>query len=116
LLAWDARDGSKNIQAYMLSILPPGATTTRSLGSDLTNEQVAARKAVNAGRSPNKRRKAKREAEARGTNNVDKKDVGKKKAGKKVTKITMQKSAGISKKRKPANIAYEPEKHKSESG
>lgn len=95
----------------MLSILPPGATTTRSLGSDLSNEQVAARKAVNAGRSPNKRRKAKREAEARGTNNVDKK-----KAGKKVTKITMQKSAGISKKRKPANIAYEPEKHQSESG
>jgi hypothetical protein len=64
-LTWERRDGSDGIRSYILSLLPTGATSTRPLGRDLTKEQLAFRKAINAGKTPNRRLKTKREAEAR---------------------------------------------------
>ncbi|KAK4694557.1 hypothetical protein P7C71_g3047, partial [Lecanoromycetidae sp. Uapishka_2] len=78
-LAWDSRPDSEGIRDYIMSLLPPGAQTTRVLGGDLTKAQVAARKAINAGKNPNRRRKAKREAEARAleaTQNADRMGAG----------------------------------------
>lgn len=47
-----------------MGLLPAGATTTRSLGGNLTPQQIVLRKAGNKGRYNNRRRKSKREAEA----------------------------------------------------
>ncbi|KAK4694553.1 hypothetical protein P7C71_g3046, partial [Lecanoromycetidae sp. Uapishka_2] len=63
-LAWTKRDGSGCINDFILSLLPAGATTTRSLGRDLTAQEMVLRKAGNKGKYSNRRRKAKRDAEA----------------------------------------------------
>lgn len=73
-LAWTKRDGSNPINDYILSLLPAGATTNRALGGDLMAQQVAERKAVNKGKYGNRRRKAKREAEAKEQGQEDSSD------------------------------------------
>lgn len=57
--------GSDNITNYIKSLLPQGAETLEELKGDLDPEEVKASRAMNAGRYPNRRRKAKREEEAR---------------------------------------------------
>ncbi len=62
-IAWTKRTGSQPLNDYIFSLLPAGATTTLSLGRDLTTQQMADRKAENKGKFGNRRRKAKRELE-----------------------------------------------------
>jgi len=62
-IAWTKRTGSQPLNDYIYSLLPAGATTTWSLGRDLTTQQMADRKAENKGKFGNRRRKAKRELE-----------------------------------------------------
>lgn len=63
-LSWGEKTGSAEKKAYILSLLPPGATDTRSLGGDLSKQQQEQLIAANKGRFPNRRRKAKRALEA----------------------------------------------------
>ena len=64
-LSWDRRQGSDNMRNFVLSLLPAGAISTISLGGDLSKEQLADRRANYAAKVPNRRRKTKREDEAR---------------------------------------------------
>ena len=63
-LSWGEKTGSAEKKAYILSLLPPGATDTRSLGGDLTKVQQEQLISVNKGKFPNRRRKNKRTLEA----------------------------------------------------
>ena len=63
-LSWGEKTGSAEKKAYILNLLPAGATDTRSLGKDLTKQQQAELVAANKGQFPNRRRKAKRTLEA----------------------------------------------------
>ena len=63
-LSWGEKTGSAEKKAYILSLLPPGATDTRSLGGDLNKQQQEQLIAANKGRFPNRRRKSKRALEA----------------------------------------------------
>ena len=63
-LSWGEKTGSAEKKAYILSLLPPGATDTRSLGGDLNKQQQEQLLAVNKGKFPNRRRKSKRTLEA----------------------------------------------------
>lgn len=59
------KSGSDNINNYVKSLLPQGAETLEGLEGDLNPEEVKASRAMNAGKYPNRRRKEKREEEAR---------------------------------------------------
>ncbi len=63
-LSWGEKTGSAEKKAYILSLLPPGAADTRSLGRDLTKDQQEQLIAANKGKFPNRRRKNKRTLEA----------------------------------------------------
>ena len=63
-LSWGEKTGSAEKKAYILSLLPPGATDTRSLGGDLNKQRQEQLLAVNKGKFPNRRRKSKRTLEA----------------------------------------------------
>lgn len=63
-LSWGEKTGSAEKKAYILGLLPAGATDTRSLGKDLTKQQQEELIAANKGNFPNRRRKAKRTLEA----------------------------------------------------
>ena len=63
-LSWGEKTGSAEKKAYILGLLPEGATDTRSLGRDLSKEQQEELIAANKGKFPNRRRKAKRVLEA----------------------------------------------------
>ncbi len=63
-LSWGEKTGSAEKKAYILSLLPPGATDTRSLGGDLNKQQQEQLIAANKGKFPNRRRKSKRALEA----------------------------------------------------
>ena len=63
-LSWSEKTGSAEKKAYIMSLLPPGATDTRSLGGDLTKYQQEQLIAPNKGKFPNRRRKSKRTLEA----------------------------------------------------
>ena len=63
-LSWGEKTGSAEKKAYILGLLPAGATDTRSLGKDLTKKQQEELVAANKGQFPNRRRKAKRTLEA----------------------------------------------------
>ena len=63
-LSWSEKTGSAEKKAYIMSLLPPGATDTRSLGGDLTKFQQEQLIAPNKGKFPNRRRKSKRTLEA----------------------------------------------------
>ena len=63
-LSWGEKTGSAEKKAYILGLLPAGATDTRSLGKDLNKQQQEALVAANKGQFPNRRRKAKRVLEA----------------------------------------------------
>lgn len=77
-LTWAPKGESDTIDKYIMSLLPDGATTTRVLGQDLTKQQMKMRKAKNAGRFGNRRRKSTRDAEkARAEIGKKKKKVGK---------------------------------------
>ena len=63
-LSWGEKTGSAEKKAYILSLLPPGATDTRSLGGNLNKQQQEQLIAANKGKFPNRRRKSKRALEA----------------------------------------------------
>ena len=63
-LSWGEKTGSAEKKAYILGLLPEGATDTRSLGKDLNKQQQGELVAANKGQFPNRRRKAKRVLEA----------------------------------------------------
>ena len=63
-LSWGEKTGSAEKKAYILGLLPAGATDTRSLGKDLNKQQQQELVAANKGQFPNRRRKAKRTLEA----------------------------------------------------
>ena len=63
-LSWGEKTGSAEKKAYILSLLPPGATDTRSLGGNLIKQQQEQLIAANKGKFPNRRRKSKRALEA----------------------------------------------------
>ena len=63
-LSWGEKTGSAEKKAYILRLLPEGATDTRSLGKDLNKQQQEELVAANKGQFPNRRRKAKRVLEA----------------------------------------------------
>ena len=63
-LSWGEKTGSAEKKAYILSLLPPGATDTRSLDGDLSKQQQEQVIAANKGKFPNRRRKSKRALEA----------------------------------------------------
>ena len=63
-LSWGEKTGSAEKKAYILSLLLPGATDTRSLGGDLNKQQQEQLIAANKGKFPNRRRKSKRALEA----------------------------------------------------
>ena len=63
-LSWGEKTGSAEKKAYILGLLPAGATDTRSLGKDLTKKQQEELVAANKGQFPNRRRKVKRTLEA----------------------------------------------------
>ena len=63
-LSWGEKTGSAEKKAYILGLLPEGATDTRSLGRDLNKQQQEELVAANKGQFPNRRRKAKRTLEA----------------------------------------------------
>ena len=63
-LSWGEKTGSAEKKAYILRLLPEGATDTRSLGKDLNKQQQEELVAANKGQFPNRRRKAKRTLEA----------------------------------------------------
>ena len=63
-LSWGEKTGSAEKKAYILGLLPAGATDTRSLGKDLNKQQQQDLVAANKGQFPNRRRKAKRTLEA----------------------------------------------------
>lgn len=63
-LSWGEKTGSAEKKAYILGLLPEGATDTRSLGKDLNKQQQEELVAANKGQFPNRRRKAKRVLEA----------------------------------------------------
>ena len=63
-LSWGEKTGSAEKKAYILSLLPPGAADTRSLGGDLSKQQQEQVIAANKGKFPNRRRKSKRALEA----------------------------------------------------
>ncbi len=102
-LTWERRDGSDGIRSYILSLLPTGATSTRPLGRDLTKEQLAIRKAINAGKAPNRRRKTKREAEAeqlKKRENADRVAAG---------RVSKEKPRRESRKKKPSTVGFDPD-------
>ena len=63
-LSWGEKTGSAEKKAYILGLLPEGATDTRSLGRDLNKQEQEQLTAANKGMFPNRRRKAKRVLEA----------------------------------------------------
>ena len=63
-LSWGEKTGSAEKKAYILGLLPQGATDTRSLGRDLNKQQQEELVAANKGQFPNRRRKVKRVLEA----------------------------------------------------
>ena len=63
-LSWGEKTGSAEKKAYILGLLPPGATDTRSLGGDLNKQQQEELVAANKGKFPNRRRKSKKALEA----------------------------------------------------
>ena len=63
-LSWSEKTGSAEKKAYILGLLPAGATHTYSLGGDLSKAQQEQMSAANKGKFPNRRRKDKRIAEA----------------------------------------------------
>ena len=66
LKSWKPRDGSQGLVTELAKLVVPVGNSIKGFGRDLTDFEIEALKVPNRGRFPGRRRKEKREADARG--------------------------------------------------
>ncbi|KAL9636220.1 MAG: hypothetical protein Q9164_002961 [Protoblastenia rupestris] len=66
LKSWKPRDGSQGLVTELAKLVVPVGNSIQGFGRDLTDSEIEALKVPNKGRFPSRRRKEKREADARG--------------------------------------------------